>query len=341
MPRDDVGLTAKGYARLDPARQHVACDVAADIVSLLRSGAVIDGEGRVRPGHIAVLARTNRNASRVRDALEAVDVPAVINGAGSVFGTEPAREWLRVLEAIERPSYPPRARSAALTTILGWTTEQVAAADDDAWEEVHRRLHHWARVLRAKGVASLMEAITLEEGLPARMLAMVDGERRMTDLRHVGELLHAAAMSRADGRHGADGVAAGAGARGGDGQQRRGAQPPAGERRRGGPGADDAPQQGPRVPGRLLPGPLGAVAGPRATTSPSPSTTPRGRGRSTSASKARSGRGTCAARRGAARGGSAARLRGADAREAPGGRVVGRVVGEPRLGAVAAAVRAR
>ena len=195
VPRDEVGLTAKGFALLDPAREHVARDVAADIVALLRSGAEIDGEGRIRPGHIAVLVRTNRTAARVRDALEAVDVPAVINGAGSVFGTEPALEWLRLLEAIERPSYPPRARSAALTTFLGWTTEEVAAADDDAWEAVHSRLHHWARVLRAKGVASLMEAITLEEGLPARVLAMVDGERRMTDLRHVGELLHAAAMT--------------------------------------------------------------------------------------------------------------------------------------------------
>ena len=195
VPRGDVGLTRQGYAQLNPARQHVACDVAADIVELLRSGAEIAGEGRIRPGHIAVLVRTNRNASRVRDALEEVDVPAVINGAGSVFGTEPALEWLRLLEAIERPSYPPRARSAALTTILGWTTEQVADADDDAWEDVHRRLHHWARVLREKGVASLMEAITLEERLPERVLAMVDGERRMTDLRHVGELLHAAAMT--------------------------------------------------------------------------------------------------------------------------------------------------
>ena len=195
VPRDEVGLTARGFALLDPARGHVARDVAADIVSLLRSGAEVEGEGRVRPGHIAVLVRTNRTAARVRDALEAVDVPAVINGAGSVFGTEPALEWLRLLEAIERPSYPPRARSAALTTFLGWTTEQVAAADDDAWEAVHRRLHHWARVLRAKGVASLTEAVTLEEGLPARVLAMVDGERWMTDLRHVGELLHAAAMT--------------------------------------------------------------------------------------------------------------------------------------------------
>jgi exodeoxyribonuclease V beta subunit len=195
VPRGDVGLTQQGYARLEPARQHAACDVAADIVGLLRSGAEIGGEGRIRPGHIAVLVRTNRNAARVRDALEAVDVPAVINGAGSVFGTEPAREWLRLLEAIERPAYPPRARSAALTLFFGWTTEDVAEADDDAWEGVHRRLHHWARVLRVKGVASLMEAITLEEGLPERVLAMVDGERRMTDLRHVGELLHTAAMT--------------------------------------------------------------------------------------------------------------------------------------------------
>ena len=92
------------------------------------------GRGRVRPGHIAVLVRTNRNAARVREALEAVEVPAVINGAGSVFGTEPARSGCACSRR-SAPSYPPRARSAALTTIVGWTTEEVAAADDDAWEE--------------------------------------------------------------------------------------------------------------------------------------------------------------------------------------------------------------
>ena len=45
----------------------------------------------------------------------------------------------------------------------------------------------------AAGVASLSEAITLVEGLPARVLARADGERELTDLRHVGQLLHAAA----------------------------------------------------------------------------------------------------------------------------------------------------
>ena len=48
-------------------------------------------------------------------------------------------------------------------------------------------------------------------GLPARVLAPTDGERRLTDLRHVGQLLHAAAIDRAARRHRADRLAARAG----------------------------------------------------------------------------------------------------------------------------------
>ena len=98
-----------------------------------------------------MLVRTHRQAALVRDALDAVEIPAVINGAGSVFGSEPARDWLRLLEAIERPSAPARARAAALTPFLGWDAERVAGAAEEEWEEVHRRLHEWARVLRVRG----------------------------------------------------------------------------------------------------------------------------------------------------------------------------------------------
>ncbi|MGH9036421.1 MAG: 3'-5' exonuclease, partial [Acidimicrobiia bacterium] len=142
-----------------------------------------------------VLVRTNRHAALVRDALDAMDVPAVINGAGSVFGAPVAREWLRLLEALERPTSPGRARSAALTPFFGWTAERVASADDPEWEDVHARLHRWAGVLRRRGVASLLETMTHAEGLPARVLAEADGERRLTDLRHIGQLLHAEAAA--------------------------------------------------------------------------------------------------------------------------------------------------
>jgi exodeoxyribonuclease V beta subunit len=187
--RDEPSIrtTAGGYASAPSAREHIAKDLAADLVSLLSSG--------VRPGDVAVLVRTNRNAAQIRDALDGVGIPAVINGAGSVFGTVPAQDWLRLLEAIERPTSSPRARRAALTPFLGWTAERVATAGEDDWEEVHQRLHGWARLLRVQGVASLAESITLVEGLPERILTRAEGERTLTDLRHVGQLLHAAATT--------------------------------------------------------------------------------------------------------------------------------------------------
>ncbi|MDX6679610.1 MAG: exodeoxyribonuclease beta subunit, partial [Solirubrobacteraceae bacterium] len=199
-----IALTPRGFANLPSAREHVAKDVAADLVELLSSHAQIECRAEdgatlerepVSPSHVSVLVPTNRSAAKVRDALDAAGIPAVINGAGSVFDTPAAREWLRLLEAIERPASLTRARAAALTCFFGWSTERVAAAGDDGGEELHHRLHAWARTLRVKGVASLTEMITLVERLPQRVLATADGERRLTDLRHVAQLLHAAAAA--------------------------------------------------------------------------------------------------------------------------------------------------
>jgi exodeoxyribonuclease V beta subunit len=195
VSRESIKTTPRGYASTGPAREFIAEDLAADVVRLLNSGAEIEGTGPIRPGHVAVLVQTNRTAALIRDALDEAGVPAVINGAGSVFGTEPARHWLRLLEALERPTSPARAHAAALTPFLGWGAERVATAGDEAWEDVHRRLHEWAAVLRQRGVASLAETIALGEGLPERILSRADGERALTDQRHVAELLHAAATA--------------------------------------------------------------------------------------------------------------------------------------------------
>src|SRR5262249_43136418 len=146
----------------------------------------------VRPRHIAVLVPTNRLAALVDDAFERAGVPAVINGAGSVFATSAADEWLRLLEALERPASSTGARSAALTSFLGWNAEQMAAADEPTWEELHAKLHRWGGLLRGRGVAALLDSISASEAVPRRVLARTGGERRLTDLGHVGRLLHAA-----------------------------------------------------------------------------------------------------------------------------------------------------
>jgi len=172
--------------RKDPAREAIAADLANDVVRLLGSGADIE------PGGIAVLVRTNREALTIRSALGDAGVPAVVAGAGSVFATPMADEWATLLDALQRPGSRAHAAAAALTVFVGWTADQVAAAGEGDWEPLHERLARWRGVLRGSGVAALVTELT-RDGLVGRLLAGADGERDYTDLRHVGQLLHAAA----------------------------------------------------------------------------------------------------------------------------------------------------
>jgi exodeoxyribonuclease V beta subunit len=199
-----VGLTGKGYVAKSSGEKHIAADLAGDLVALLASGSMLvsyDSDGTelrrrtLMPGNVAVLVRTNQQAAVVRDALDAVDVPAVINGAGSVFATSSALDWLRLVEALERPASPSRVRAAALTSFVGWTAEELAGAGEDAVDGLQATLYLWASVLERRGVAALFELTSRTTALSARMLAEVDGERRLTDLSHVCQLLHAEAIT--------------------------------------------------------------------------------------------------------------------------------------------------
>ena len=131
----------------------------------------------------------------IQAALRDAGIPAVVGGSESVLATSSADDWLRLLEAIEQPSSRPRAAAVALTPFVGMTASQVAGGDETVWENLHARLHRWADVLRRVGVASLSRYIMADGELSGRILADVDGERRLTDLTHIGELLHAEAAA--------------------------------------------------------------------------------------------------------------------------------------------------
>jgi exodeoxyribonuclease V beta subunit len=118
-----------------------------------------------------------------------------VGGTESVFGSPAAADWLRLLEALEQPASRPRAVAVALTPFVGMTASAVAAADEGAWELLHARLHRWAEILRQRGVATATRAIMATEGLPARILRQTTGERDLTDLGHIAELLHTEASA--------------------------------------------------------------------------------------------------------------------------------------------------
>ena len=197
LPRERGGKKLKVGA----VREHIARDVAAEVVRMLDPVAPIElvlrdgARRRLRTSDVAVLVRTNAEARLVQTALLDAEVPAIVNGVGSVFSSDAAVHWRTLLLALERPSDPGRARAAAVGPLLGWTADRVADADDDALDRLHMDLHRWAGVLGEHGVAALLSHLEVATRVHARLLRDPDGQRVVTDLEHLGELLHTAATA--------------------------------------------------------------------------------------------------------------------------------------------------
>ncbi|GGM43472.1 UvrD-helicase domain-containing protein [Promicromonospora citrea] len=185
--RAGLPTVRSGAVQVGAARRHVAADLAADVAGLLAAGATWDGRPLVA-GDVAVLVSARAHGRVVQEALAERGVAAVMPG-GDVFATPAADEWLTLLEALEAPHRSALVRAAALTPFLGRTAADLDAGGEDLTARDADTLRGWAHLVRHRGVAALLEAAE-ERGLGARVLARAQGERLLTDLRHLGQLLH-------------------------------------------------------------------------------------------------------------------------------------------------------
>ncbi|OBG75067.1 MULTISPECIES: exodeoxyribonuclease V subunit beta [unclassified Mycobacterium] len=182
-------LGRRGIANLpiDELRAHIGADLAADIRALLASGARFGG-APLQARDIAVIVEKHRDAAACFQALCDAGVPAVYTGNTDVFASEAAEDWLCLLEAFDQPHRPGMVRAAAATMFFGETAETLAAGGDALTDRVAETLREWAGHARDRGVAAIFEAAQLR-GMGNRVLSWRGGERHMTDLAHLTELL--------------------------------------------------------------------------------------------------------------------------------------------------------
>ncbi|GAA4346358.1 UvrD-helicase domain-containing protein [Angustibacter luteus] len=195
VTRTAFGFSGTKTPPVDRVRALIAQDVAADVVRQLEQTRLADGDGwrPLRPADVAVLTQRNADAALVQQALVAVGVPAVVSGLSSVFGTRAARDWLTLLRAVEQPGHAGRTAALALSPFIGWDASRLANASDAERDELSDRVRSWAQVLTDRGVAALLEATTAD-GLAERLMRTTTGERTLTDLRHVAQSMHVAAV---------------------------------------------------------------------------------------------------------------------------------------------------
>lgn len=157
------------------------------------------GNGLVRraigPGDIAVLVRTRSQVDVVRAALDRVGVASVLAGGASVFGTESATDWLWLLRALEQPHRADRVRLAACTPLLGVTAVELDGGGADLVGRISAQLRDAARLFARAGFAAVFDKLSAEAQLAQRLLGVENGERQLTDLRHIAQLLDQVALT--------------------------------------------------------------------------------------------------------------------------------------------------
>ena len=167
---------------------------AAEIARLIAAGAagrIRIGEQALAPADIAVLVRSHRQGARMRQALAAVGVGSVELSQASVFHTEDAEEFERVLLAIAEPGRERRVLAALATAAMGHDAAALArlAADEPALLASLEAFARWRELWLARGFGVMLRQWMSDAGVAARLLARADGERRLTNLMHLAELL--------------------------------------------------------------------------------------------------------------------------------------------------------
>ncbi|MCI0623580.1 MAG: exodeoxyribonuclease V subunit beta [Acidobacteria bacterium] len=181
------------------ANELLPVTVASEIVRWLRAGA--NGKALVKgkplaPHHIAVLVRTNDEAQYMHDALQQVGVPSVIHSDESVFRSLEALELQRLFSAIAEPGNEGKIRAALATELLGVNGLELArvAEDELAWDRWLQTFVLYRDLWINEGFMTMAAALITRQQVRSRLLALPDGERRLTNLLHCCELLHQAAL---------------------------------------------------------------------------------------------------------------------------------------------------
>ena len=184
---------ASGLWPPDTAEPRIVADVTAEIARLLTGGFTLDGRA-LRPRDIAVLTRTNRQATLVQDRLRDAGIVSAIGKAGDVFETDELGEVERVLLAVLQPNDLQRARSAMATRLWGVDAERLLQleADDAAFDAELLNLERWRHTWFRRGFVVMKEQLLAEADVEARFLATSGGERRLTNFQQIFEMLHEA-----------------------------------------------------------------------------------------------------------------------------------------------------
>lgn len=158
----------------------------------------------VQPADIAILVRDRNEAALVRRELSARNVRSVyLSDNESIFQSQEAIAVLGWLRACQQPEDESLLRAALALPLANNSDAQLQywLNDELAWEQLTEQVREFRQIWRFKGVLAMLTAWLHYFALPAKWMALEQGERRLTNVLHLAELLQSESQQR-DGESG-------------------------------------------------------------------------------------------------------------------------------------------
>ncbi len=180
--------------RPDEIYTRVVDTVSSRIAFLVAKGSgneAFIGSRPVSAKDIAILVRKNNEASILHKALINKGIPAIIESGCSVFSTCESQELLSILRAIVTPHRSDFIRSALITTLMGFNVNDLdhLSTTPSEWDAITTRFYTYHDLWKQHGIASVMRTFLTDENVRQRLLSQPAGERKLTNITHLVELL--------------------------------------------------------------------------------------------------------------------------------------------------------
>ncbi|MDF2179814.1 exodeoxyribonuclease V subunit beta [Aliiglaciecola sp. CAU 1673] len=194
-------LQGEGPQPFSQVQSLLARHCAMQIAALVKAGA--QGQARLKdralvPGDCAVLVRDRNEAALIKEALAELNIASVFLVRRSVFDTEIAADLLLLLQALHSPADEQAVKAAMLSAMVGLSGEDFDTwlKDDNRWQQLLWQFAQWHRIWQTQGIAAALYQVSTSLNLFESVLGSGsgsgsggDGLRRVTDLRHLIELL--------------------------------------------------------------------------------------------------------------------------------------------------------
>ena len=182
------------------ALTHLSAVCAEQIVAWLgdpqaRFAVAGQADSPLQAKDIAVLVRTGKEAAAVRDALRARGVASVyLSDRDSVFASDEARDLCLWLRGVAEPQDMRHVRAALATRTVGLSLSELhaLATQDQLLDQRAEQMRELRLVWQGQGVLAMLRQSLHVLQLAGRWRSRSDGERRLTNVLHLAELLQTA-----------------------------------------------------------------------------------------------------------------------------------------------------